>query len=499
DKPWMTLFCKIPLAGGAVNVTPADIDFTERQEIDQLTRSAFRGITDFASLPNPTSPTNRVGDFYWVYDRLVFYFWDGSSWQALNTGSYNAETNLMNDQIERRQKDRTTNGSGIIAGTRPGDGSFAALAEVTPIETPSVADSLEIDSFSAIVNGHYIETYARAITLGIPGDRLDLIYLEVWREDIATPDLVQYGLAPDGSSTVDIQGVDYIEETLQWTATPSGVNYDFYKLEVYNHAWRIVKARFASVPSVPDIALIDPVDNTVASLATNIDGAPFVGSTPGQSDDRIWVATSGGIPVDGKSWAIPILVVRRLASENPGIGDGIKIFRNGERYVFNVHPICDTVNAGKQAVDTIHRTELVAPGDPNRKVYDQPSGFLTSMANSITPVGSNGITFYEDEFKVRIHGFEDWLDFGSSLFVGDAPPVGWSRQLLFIRCWVSLYEDDVSTKPFYLISPRRPYIPSDIAGSFRGMGWRRGFINYELVYEDLGSTDVLDEDDSMLA
>lgn len=500
DKAYMNELCRIVLPGGAVTVVAGDIDFTQRDEVDSVGRSSFRGIVTFANLPVPASPTNRVGDHYWVSDHQVTYFWDGATWQAQNTGSFNAETNLLNDQLETRQRNRLGGGSGIVAGTRPGDGSFAAYPEITPIETPAVANSIDLDAFSAVINGHFVETYARSVLLAAAADRLDLIFLEIWREDIVTPNNLLYGLNPTGAATVNIEGVDDIEETLTWLPGLAGNNYDFYKVEVYNHAWRVIKVRFAYLSNCPVIALVDPVDTTVATAATNIDGNSFVAPTGTQSDDRIWkaVSTTG---VDGWSWAIPLFVIKRTVAENPGINDAIKIFRNGERHVFPVYPVADLDVAAKSAIDTIDKNEPVSPLDPTKVTYEKPSGFLTSVDFGVQAGGgANTIKFYEDRVKVRIRGYEEWLSFASAnISVGTAPVLGWERVLVVLTHKVTLYDNDPATKTNFTLGSHRPFLPSTIAGTIRGMGYKRGYLNYEVEIKNLGATNVLDEYDAMTA
>jgi hypothetical protein len=498
NKAWMNELCRIDLPPTATTVSASDIDFTQRHEVDVVGRSPFRGIVDFASLPTPTSPTNRVGDIYWVSDHKVLYFWDGSAWEALNTGSYNTETTLQSEQMETRQRLRLGQGSGVIAGTRPGDGSIAASAGIDFIETPTVANSFDLDAFSASVNGHFFQSHARSIVLGSPTDRLDMVFLELWREDIATPELQQYEL--EDLTTVDIQGIDDIEEKLQWQAGTAGRNYDFYKLEVYDHTFRVVKARFGSIASVPTVGLINPVDPSVSSSATNVDGNPF--STPAGtgSDDRIWYAPST-TSVDGYSWAVPLYIIKRRAAENPGIGDGIKEFVSGERYVFPVYPVADLDVAAKNALSLIESKEPTSPTDADRTTYNEPSGFLSGIHYQIES-GSipNSIRFYDEFAHIRIRGYEEYLQFTSpDIDLGPPPGTGWARTLVFLKFRVTLYNDDVASKPNYAIGRHRPFIKSLLTGDVRGMGYKQAYLNYEVVVEDLGSTNVLDEVDAMLA
>ena len=501
DKAWMNILAVITLAPAAVTVTAADIDYTTRDEVDVVGRSAFRGITTFALLPTPASATNRVGDFYWTSDHQVFYFWNGTTWEALNTGSYNAETTVMNDQLERSQRDRLVEGSGVLAGTRPGGGDYSSYREVDPIETPFVANSMDVDSFSAVINGHYMETHAQTIGFPLAADRYDLVFLEVWREDIVTPENQQYDRNPDGTLKYTIQQVDDQEEAVAWVKGMAGNNYDFNIIGSYNHGFRVLKYRLAIASGVPQLALTNPNDATVVALATNVDGVAF-NAPPAGSDDRAWIANSVVTPVDGYSWAIPIFVVRRLAAENPGIGEGIKVFRSGIRHVFPVYPICDISNAARGTLETLQEQFPVEPSVSTKGTWDEPSGFLTGIDFPIgAGVGANTIQFYDDRAKIRIKGFEDWFALSSTdVDLGAAPLAGWERVLVFLKMNITLYDNDPSVVTNYMLSPQhRPYVPSFIGSNFRSQGWKKGYVSYELVVENLGATNVLDEHDAMAA
>ena len=501
DKDWMNVLAIIDLPPAAVSVAAADIDYTTRDEVDPVGRNFIRGITTFALLPTPTSPTNRVNDLYWTSDHQVFYFWNGTAWEALNTGSYNTETTTMNDRVSRAQLFRNVDGSGVVAGTRPGDGSFASYRHVDPLETPFVADSMDVDAFSVLVNGHYLETHAQTISFPLAADRLDLVFLEVWREDIVTPENQLYDRNPDGTLKYNIQQVDDEEEAYNWVKGIGGNNYDFNTLEIYNHGFKVLKYRLAIASGVPQIALTNPNDAGVLALATNVDGAAFA-IPPAGSDDRAWVAASGVTPADGYSWAIPLFVVRRLAAENPGIGEGIKVFRSGIRHVFQVYPICDVFNAARGSVETLAEQFPTAPGSAFKGVWDEPSGFLTGMDFQVGPgVGANSLKFYDERVKIRVRGMDDWFTLPvNELDLGVAPAAGYARQLVYLKMQITRYNNDPTVVTNLMLSPQhRPYIPSRIGSNFRSQGWVKGFVSYEVVVENLGATNVLDEHDAMLA
>jgi hypothetical protein len=504
DKDYMIVLAKITLAPLAVSVTLSDIDFTQRDEVDQVGRLFIRGTTVYANLPTPTSPTNRVGDMYYVTDHQVFYVWDGSTWEALNTGSYNTETVTLNNEVIEGQRNRNLEGSGVLSGARPGDGSFASDPQVDPLETPSVADQIGLDAFSAIINGHYVEPYARNITLSAKpggGSRYDLIFLEVYRVNVVTPETFQYDRNPDGTLNYSINQVDDEEEQISWVKGTGGNNWNMNELASYNHTWRGVTYRFASISNVPAVALHNPNDASVVSLATNIDGVNF-SAPPAGSDDRAWIATSAITPVDGRSWAIPLFVIRRESTEDHTTNNAIKVFRSGVRHVFPVYPVCDTSNAAREAVDTLHRLEPTNHDDSTKVTYEDPSGFITAMDFPVQAgAGANTIAFFDEGAKIRVRGNEDWLTLASAdIDLGTPPGVGWTRVLVYLEMTITLYADDPATKSYYMVSPtHRPLIPSRLGAAFRSQGWKRGYVNYEVIVHDLGSNDYRDEHDAMVA
>jgi len=104
EKDYLIVYGLVDLAPAAVNVTLADIDLTVRDEIDALGRDWYRGKVATASpypgdLPVGPPTANRIGDFYFVDDENTFYFWNGTIWEPLNTGSYNSETARMNQLL----------------------------------------------------------------------------------------------------------------------------------------------------------------------------------------------------------------------------------------------------------------------------------------------------------------------------------------------------------------------------------------------------------------
>lgn len=513
EKDYLIVYGTVVLAGGAVSVAAADISLQERDVIDPLGRGAFRGVIDNPGLLPTAAPVdNRDGDLYFVLNPSgvqpgqTWYFWEASttSWQVINTGSYNVETGSMGDVLVQGERNRKEQGSGILAGVRPAN-DFASELDLTLIEIPTVADQVGIDTFSAAVNGHYVQPYSRYITLpakpGV-GTRYDLIFLEVYREAIAVPENHTFARNPDGTLTYTLTQISDKLEQVAWQAGIAGDNFDLNELQADDHNWVVTKYRFATVQNVTTASLYD--NTAAASSALNVDGNAF-SATPGTGiDPRVWQATAATTSADGVSWAIPLYVVKRTAAEDHTIGEAVKEYRNDVRFIFPVYPVADTAVTGRYTTDNNHR------GQPTNATltpaYDDPSGFLTEMDWEITSGGANNtIHFYDFNHggvKVRVRGVEDYLTLpggSNDVGLGAAPLSGYERVLVYLKLSQTLYADSTS-KALTVVSDRhRPWFPSD-GSTLIGQGWKRGYVTWEVVVENLGAAATeLDEDDSMTA
>lgn len=518
DKDYLIVVGRVDVPPAVSSVLSSYIYYDVRDEVNPLGRDWYRGrVATPAALPAPPPNMNRVGDFYYVDSDNTFFFWNGTIWEPLNTGSYNTETSVANQQTIQAERDRILNGSGVLAGIRPNtQGDFASDTEVNIIETPSVADQIGIDSFTALINGHFIETFGQYVTMdpkpGIPGStRYDIIFLEMWREDITVPETHGYERNPDGSFTYTMDEVQDKLDQLGWkagiTAAPVADNFNLNPIEARDHAWRVTKWQLGYRSNMPSsVCLYNPAHPTISGACLNVDGNPFVSQPAGTgTDDRIWWAPST-TGVDGYSYAIPLLVVNRTNDEDFTTNDAVKVFRDGERFVFPVYPIADTEHAARKALDTIYRDEPT-PFGLDHYPYDEPSGFLSGMDFQIegqtTP---NELDLYEDQVHVRIRGIDDWI---KNTFTGPRVDLGvppntigsWSRSIVYLKMNVTLYDNatSTSTRNQVVSGKHFPYLPSTIAGNLRSQGWKRGFVTWEFVSESLGASADTDEYDAMTA
>ena len=499
NKAEFIRYGKVVLAGGAGAVTWADIYTTERDEVTPVGRDWFRGkVAAVVNLPTPPPHTNREGDFYYVEAVNTFYFWDGLAWVPQTSGAFNLEVVDMNRVAIQTERDRIVNGSGVLGGVRPSTSSSpnASNSLVSTIDFPSDDSVVGVDSFSALVNGFFIETYAQKVQLAAAGDRYDLIFLEVWRETVADPDNFAYERNIDGSTTYTLPQASTVLEGLTWTHGTGGNNFSLNEIATDDHTSVVTKYRLAPVSNVTTLALYSPFDTAVASLATNVDGNPFaiIPITGTEMDKRLWYAAST-TSSDGISWAIPLLVVRRLATENHATANGIKEFRSQVRYIFPVHAVSDTDNMAKENTQKLLQSESM-PFTTTNYASKGPSGFITSNRQDIIfGAGNTYRLFVNGPIKVRIRGVEEWIEFPTLSETLPSPPVvSYERNLVYLKMNATLYADDPTLTNYMVSEVHRPYFPSITAA-----GFKRGYIQWTLVNVNLGATSALDEDDAMAA
>lgn len=509
EKDYLIVHTKVDIPALAVSVAAGDIDFTEADHVDPVDRKIFRGdVANAAALPTPTSPTNRTGDFYYVTADNTFYVWDGSAWNALSTGSFNSEVSHMNDTLVQAEIRRNTEGSGVIAGDRLpsgiGVGDYSSFREILITDTPSVADQIALQSFTAYVNGFYVQVHSQNVALPVKpgvGTRFDLIFLEVWREQVVSPQTYAYERNPDGALTYDIDEIDTQGAELLWLNGLAGNNFNLPEIEARDHDWVVTKWRLGVAENVPIDCLHQPGDNTVASVATNIDASAFSAPAGTGIDNRIWMASSATTPIDGKSWAIPLIAIRRDAAENAGISDAVKQFRSNIRHVFHVYPVADISKAARATLTTISRKEpggyLTASG---KHPSDKPSGFLNNVREFPIQagVGANTIKFFDAPLNIRIRGMEDWIPaaIGTEFDLLAPPGAGYARVLVYLKMNIILYADNLG----YHSSIHFPYFPSQVGIPMDNMGWKQGFVSYNVVVSNLGAVGtLLDVDDAMTA
>jgi hypothetical protein len=512
-KDYYIVFATVDLAPAAVSVTNTDISFIPRDAVDPMQRNPYRGTTtSYATLPAEPPERNHDGDLYFALNSSganpgqTFYFWEDatSSWQLFNSGSYNVETSNMVDSVIRGERNRIEQGSGVLAGKRPAVG-FASETEIDVIETPSVANQVGFDTFSALVNGHYVQAYARNVTMPAKpaGTRYDLVFLEVWRENIAVPENHDFERNPDGTLTYTITQVSDKVESIAWQAGSGGDNFNLNEILADDHQWAVTKYRLATIQGVTSQSLYD--NEVAAASGLNVDGNAFA-AVPGTGiDERVWRATSA-TGIDGYSWAIPLFVVKRTSAEDHTIGNAIKEFRSDVRYIFPVYAVTDQSQAARLNLDLTQRIQTASLDQVN-PVSAEPSGFVTGMdyqlAGGAAPNTLRLKEFGLEGLKIQMRGMEDYIGqttTGDLSIELDSPPAtGYERSLVYLKMSQTLYADSDAKDNTYISDRHRPWFPSEATGgTLLGMGWKRGYVTYEFVHLNLGAAATeLDEHDAM--
>ena len=136
DNPNMLVFATVTLAAGAVVVASTDIAYFERDTIDVLARSAFRGVLgDVSELPVASTNANRVGDYYTISDGSggtsvpAFFSWNGSAW--VNS----TDTSDLQDQLDAHRGNTNESGTELHVSTEQ-----AAALSGAGVDAPSLTN-----------------------------------------------------------------------------------------------------------------------------------------------------------------------------------------------------------------------------------------------------------------------------------------------------------------------------------------------------------------------
>ena len=189
EQDYLIVLGRLNIPPAAIDVQPADIDYTVKDVVDPINRSAFRGtVATSASLPTGTPTINRDGDFFLVQDTGSFYRWDGSAW-SLVSGGNNEGNGIF--QMAEMEKARTIEKSGVITDVyaNPNEPSTGDnwVGRVPVEEDPTTANVFSVRNITALVNGHFLHIPYTTITLTGPppgSTRWDAVWLEVWREEV---------------------------------------------------------------------------------------------------------------------------------------------------------------------------------------------------------------------------------------------------------------------------------------------------------------------------
>jgi len=441
-------------------------------------------VADFASLP---TEQNRDGDVRLTLDTHQVFVWEAttSSWVLSGGAVAIGNAQAASDALEA-QKTRAFNGSGIVGSidndysVTTGSGGFSHYgAEGLPVQTqPSVANQIDLQPLHAVINGHFVKTPYTELSLTAPAaGRYDLVYLEVWREEVADPATTTWDNDPTVGGTSTLSTIQAALETLAERHTSP--NYGFSKIEQIDSTTTVVtRWQISSVAGVASGALHET--SLAASSVTNIDGNVFAVATD-QTDQRIWSAAATTSAYDDVSWAIPLLIVRRTTAET-GPSAYIQETRPDDddaRYVFDVAPRAE-LGGGAAATSTVAQTNSTDLA--NADLY--PSGWLRGRR---TPFSYGAGTLTVHDSVIRVLGRDLSLD-GSSVAVDlpSPPAASGRRDLVALEVFPTAHPP--GNVAFTGPSELRRYPRQGL----RSVPWIGVFRTYELTSE-------LDEDDSMTA
>lgn len=136
DNPNMIVFATVTLAAGSTSVSSTDIAYFERDAIDVLGRSAFRGVlSDVSELPIAGLNANRVGDYYTISDGSgglsvpSFFSWNGTAW--VNS----TDNSALQDQLDEHRGNTNESGTELHVST-----AQAAALSGAGVASPSLTN-----------------------------------------------------------------------------------------------------------------------------------------------------------------------------------------------------------------------------------------------------------------------------------------------------------------------------------------------------------------------
>jgi hypothetical protein len=411
SKEFFVTFAKFTVASGSTAMTDPGvaIDYSVGDWAEKAGKSGWRApVANAAALPDPTAVVtgpnlgNRDGDVRLALDTSVLYAWDETAgvWGAVGGALDLRDAVARADEFDN-QVLRSWNGSGLVGTTNNdslGVGRNKNIKDgVDWVIQSAVANRIDVAPIHAVVNGHLVKTAYTELTLTAPAAlRHDLIYLEVWRETLAS-DVASETYPNDptvtGTSTF-AQLRAHLQTLLEQRTTP---NIGFSKIEIID-ATTIVATRWrvVSVAGVSSLSINDPLQ--AAITATNIDANPFtvLGT---QNDQRIWRSTAPSA-FDGLSWAIPLTIVRRTLSE---VGPTSFILETrpddeNNRYVYDIAPRAE---AGMGLVEISQGVEFgEGPTRSSSETTQLPSGWLGGFSESIVDGGAGTVRIPQGSFRV---------------------------------------------------------------------------------------------------
>lgn len=497
SRNYFVTFAKFTIPASATALTDPGVlvDYSVGDWADKLGKTGWRSpVANLASLP---LVGNRDGDVRIVLDTNTVYVWDAGTetWDISGGAVSLASATAVNHEVEA-QILRDIAGSGILGsvsthGRSPGGPLITSSGEVSIAHTGGT-QNVSLHPFSAVVNGHYLKLPSQSVNFDSPpaATHYELVYLEVWREEISDPDSETYPSSASGA--LSLSSVQYRLENL---ISSKDRNIGISKIEFVSATqcvatrWQVSKTSYSS-SDLPASVVLD-TSSALSLPVLNVDGNQYEqgGSVPSgpytgtpYSDKRLWHAPSS-TSYDGMSWAIPLVVVRRVPEESSYGIESTRLGTSGiyERFVYDVAPFADL---GVSSVGLSYATE----SDSSALDEASPSGFLAGGRGDVS-LGTPSLTY--PKATVSVAGRKVKLE-ESTVTLSTAPTSGWRRDLIVL-------EFMEGSQPYRESPPSSDYFSSDFwlsRDDLRGPNPNLLFGQYR-VYESTSS--VLDEADSMTA
>ena len=501
NKDYLITFARISVPQS--NISPVIdtvwVSYCEQDRIDPVGRDIFRG--KFASkdfLPsNSPSKQNIAGDAAIVKDESTIYVWNGDTEEWIPAaGTVNDEGTLSNWMESRHELLRITQGSGIIVGARD---KYSTLLPTTGTHNVG-AGVVPIGEIFAILNGHFVRTRHIDFQLPTPrpnATRYDLLFLEVWRERVTgvimNLDYESYDGIYDGlpsANTIKFVTLRDRMEMLSIRTDENTASSDYNPLEIPEPNYTLMtKYRLSTTLDVPYTKLVDP--GSAAELARNISGNAF--SRKLDIDPNLWYAIATG-KYDGYSFAIPLLIIRRLSQEEQGTENIGEYGPDKKRQIFHVYPRVDA-SFTKAVAEILSRGYFDGPdAETNLSGCLRKAGEIRAHTS---PEEHPNKVYIPVNSSYVINGLK--LDFKSSVEVdlGPAPGNSFKRQLVVL---VGVY----AVHPNSQVSPHSVggFLPPQLrwprSSGVRISGRYPVYAQFEVRTYDVGTnSQALDEDDAM--
>jgi len=324
--------------GATSDASTGTVSYDERDRVEGFFDTPWRPSVDtFANLPTSSNDILKTGDTVIVRDSFTMYVWNGSAWVTAG-GAASLHVAAGITDAYRVDQDRAVQGSGILAGGLDSSQPFARLPGLQ-VHSMAAARTIGLGEMRLIINGFGFKTkhidYQMTAPPGV-GTRYDLLYLEMYRMEVASPSAVTFDNYT--GSSVSLGTVITAMESLSAKSDETGASIDFGPIErTADNKYLITVYSIREESDLSASTVADPYDLATYSVApTNSDGNTWSYGA-NSYDDRVWYATHSSA-YGTHSYGMPLVMIKRDSSESLGVLTSL----SGENLIFPIHPVCDT-------------------------------------------------------------------------------------------------------------------------------------------------------------